>query len=67
MFVAFHANRLPEGAAKYSFAVASYRFGFAAFTLALVVSLVGKGPVRLPAALASFGLASLWVIAFVSY
>ena len=67
LFVAVHANSLPEGAAKYSFAVASYRFGFAASALALVVSLVGKGPVRLPAALASFGLASLWVIAFITY
>ena len=67
LLVAFHANSLPEGAAKYSFAVASSRFGFAASALAVVFSLVGKGPVCLPAALASFGLASLWMIAIVAY
>jgi hypothetical protein len=67
LFVAFHANSLPEGAAKYSFAVASSRFGFAASGLALVLSLVGKGPVCLPAALASFGLAALWGIAVITY
>lgn len=59
LLVAFHANSLPEGASKYSFAVASSRFGFAASMLALALALVGKGPVCLPAALASFGLASL--------
>jgi hypothetical protein len=66
-FVAFHANGLPEGPTKYSFAITSYRLGFAASALALVLSLIGKGPVRLPASLASLGLAALWVTAAISY
>jgi hypothetical protein len=67
VLVFFYANSLPEGAAKYSFAVASCRFGFFSAALALVLSLVGKGPVCAPVALASFGLGSLWVIALAMY
>jgi hypothetical protein len=67
LFVAAHANGLPEGSVKYSFALSSSRFGFAASALALVLSLAGKGPVRLPASLASVGLAALWVIAVITY
>jgi len=62
LLAASHANGLPEGPTKYSFALASGRFGFAASTLALALSLAGKGPLRLPASLASLGLAALWVI-----
>ena len=67
LIVAFHANRLPEGDAKYAFAVASSRLGFWASATALLLSLVGKGPVCAPVALASFGLAALWVIALLTY
>jgi hypothetical protein len=67
LLVAFYANGLPEGPTKYSFAIASYRFGFAASVLALVLSLTGKGPVCLPASVASLALAALWVIAAASY
>jgi hypothetical protein len=37
-------------------------FGFVGSILALTLSLIGNGPVRLPASLASFGLAALWFI-----
>ncbi len=67
LLVAFHANRLPEGAAKYSFAMTSSRVGFATSALALVLSFIGKGPACFPSALASFGLASLWIIALLGY
>jgi hypothetical protein len=67
LLVAIHANRLPEGAGKYAFALASSRYGFAASLLALVLALVGKGRVCSPVALASCGLACLWVIAIVMY
>lgn len=63
----FYANSLPEGAGKYSFAVASSRFGFLASAFALLLSLVGKGRVCAPVALASFGLGSFWVIALATY
>jgi hypothetical protein len=66
VLVLFYANSLSEPA-KYSFAVASSRFGFLASALALLLSLVGKGPVCAPVALASFGLASFWVIALAMY
>jgi hypothetical protein len=65
--VASHANSLPEGATKYSFAIASSRVGFGASIFALLLALIGRGPVCLPAALASFGLAALWVIAVMTY
>jgi hypothetical protein len=67
LLVAFHSNRLPEGDAKYAFALASSRFGFWASAAAFVLSLAGKGPVCAPVALASLGLAALWVIALVMY
>jgi hypothetical protein len=37
-------------------------FGFVGSILALILSLIENGPVRLPASLASFGLAALWFI-----
>jgi hypothetical protein len=67
LLVFFFSNSLPEGDAKYSFAAASCRSGFFASAFALVIALVGNGPVRVPAALASFGLASLWFIALATY
>ena len=67
LLVAFHANSLPEGSGKYAFALASSRRGFAASLLALVLSLVGKGPVCSPVALASLGFACLWIISWAMY
>jgi len=67
LLAASHANGLPEGPTKYSFALASGRFGFAASALALALSLAGKGPVRLPASLASLGLAALWITEVITY
>jgi hypothetical protein len=66
VLVFFYANSLREPA-KYSLAVTSSRFGFVASALALLLSLVGKGPVCAPVALASFGLGALWVIALAMY
>jgi hypothetical protein len=65
--VTAHAGSLPEGNANYTFAVVSCRFGFLASVLALLFSLVGKGRVCLPVALASFGLGCLWIIALAMY
>ena len=67
LLVAFHANSLPEGSDKYAFALASSRRGFAASVFTLALSLVGKGPVCSPVALASVGLACLWIISWAMY
>jgi hypothetical protein len=67
LFVISRANGLPEGPMKYSFALTASRIGFKASAVALVLSVIGKGPVRPPAALASLGLAALWIIAIVTY
>ena len=67
LLVVFHANSMPEGDAKYAFAVGSSRSGFWASAAALMLSLAGKGPVCAPVALASFGLAALWVIGLITY
>jgi hypothetical protein len=67
LLVASYANRLPEGDAKYAFAVVSSRLGFWASTAALILSLAGKGPVCAPVALASLGLAALWVNGLTTY
>jgi hypothetical protein len=61
-----YVNSLPEPA-KYTSAVMFSRLGFLASALALLLSLVGKGRVCAPTALASFGLASFWVIAIAMY
>jgi hypothetical protein len=66
MLVSLHANTLSEPA-KYAFAVTSSKVGFRGSILALVLSLVGKGRVCGPVALASFGLGSLWVIVLSMY
>ena len=66
VLVLLYANSLSEPT-KYSFAVTSSRCGFLASALALVLSLVGKGSVCTPVALASFGLGSFWVIALAMY
>jgi len=67
LFVISHANGLPEGPTKYAFAMASGRSGFAVSVFALLLSLSGKGRVRLPASLAAAGLAALWIIASITY
>jgi hypothetical protein len=66
VLVILYGNSLSEPA-KYSFAVTSSRIGFRASVLGLVLSLVGKGRVCAPVALASFGLVSLWVIGLAMY
>ena len=66
VLVLLYANSLSEPA-KYSFAVASCRCGFLASAVTLVLSLLGKGRVCAPVALASFGLGSFWVIALAMY
>ena len=58
---------MPESGTKYSLAMKSSGLGFLASILALVLSLIGKGPARLPASLASFGLAALWFVAALTY
>lgn len=67
LMVAFHSNRMPEGDAKYAFAVASARLGFWTSVSALSLSAIGKGRVCAPVALASISLAALWVIGLVMY
>lgn len=64
--VFFYVNSLSEPA-KYTSAVKFSSLGFLASALALLLSLVGKGRVCAPVALASFGLASFWVIAVAMY
>jgi|SRR5579862_1460297 hypothetical protein len=58
---------MPESGTKYSLAMKSSGFGFLASILALVLTLIGKGPARLPASLACFGLAALWLVAALLY
>jgi hypothetical protein len=58
---------MPESGTKYSLAMKGSGLGFLASILALVLSLIGKGPARLPASLASFGLAALWLVAALTY
>jgi hypothetical protein len=58
---------MPESGTKYSLAMKSSGLGFLASILALVLSLIGKGPARLPGSLASFGLAALWFVAAFTY
>lgn len=56
-----------ESGTKYSLAMKSSGLGFLASILALVLSSIGKGPARLPASLASIGLAALWLVAALTY
>lgn len=65
-FVIVRANSLSEDF-KYSFAVSSAGHRFKASIVAPVLSLIGNGPVRLPASLASFGLAAFWFVAAFLY
>jgi hypothetical protein len=67
LFVIFHVSGMPESETRYSFAMKSSARGFVASTIALLLSLLGKGPVRLPSSLASFGLAALWIVAALLY
>jgi hypothetical protein len=67
LFVIVHVGGMPESEAKYSFAMKSCARGFVASAFALLLSVVGKGPVRLPASLASFGLAAFWLVAAFLY
>ena len=58
---------MPESGPKYEYAMKSCGVGLLASTLALVLSLVGKGPVRLPSLLSSIGLAAFWLVAALTY
>lgn len=62
LFVIGNAIDLPPDSA-----MSSAERGFNASIVALVLSLVGNGPVRLPASLASVGLAAFWFIAAFLY
>lgn len=53
---------IPRVEASYDFAMTSCARGFAASAFALLLSLIGKGPVRLPASIGSFGLAAFWFV-----
>jgi hypothetical protein len=67
VFVAAVVGGMPESGTKYSLAMKSSGFGFLASTLALFLSLIGKGPARLPTSLASFGLGAFWLVAALMY
>ena len=67
LFVIIRVGGMPESGTKYEFAMNSCRLGFLASMFALVLSLVGKGSVRLPASLGSFGLAAFWLMAAFLY
>jgi hypothetical protein len=67
LFVISHVSGMPENEMKYSFAMKSSARGFVASAIALLLSLIGKGPVRLPSSLASFGLAAFWMVAALLY
>jgi hypothetical protein len=56
-----------ESDIRYSFAMKSSARGFVASTVSLLLSLIGKGPVRLQSSIASFGLAALWMVAALLY
>ena len=53
----------PHLEAHYEFAMKSCGRGIVASAFALLLSLIGKGPVRLAASLGSFGLAAFWLMA----
>jgi len=59
---ALYAHDLRESPTRYSLEIASHMFGVAATMLALILSLAGKGPARLPATLASLGFAAFWAV-----
>ena len=67
LFVIGHVTGMPEGEARYTFAMKSSARGFVTSVFALLLSLIGKGPVRLPAAIGSFGLAAFWFLAAFLY
>lgn len=67
LFVIIRVGGMPESGAKYGIAMKSCGLGFLASMFALVVSLIGKGSVRLPASLGSFGLAAFWLVAALLY
>ena len=43
-----HVSGMPESGTRYSFAMKSSAWGIVASTVSLLLSLIGKGPVRLP-------------------
>lgn len=53
--------------ARYEFATKSCGRGIVASVIALLLSLIGKGPMRLPASLGSLGLAAFWLVAAILY
>jgi len=67
VFVIVVVGGMPESGRKYEFAMKSSGLGFVTSIFALVLSLTGKGPVRLPASLGSFGLAAFWFVAAFLY
>ena len=67
VIVVARVGGMPESGTRYSFAMKSSALGFVASMFALVLSLIGKGPVRLPSSLGSFGLAALWLVAALMY
>ena len=52
---------------RYEFAMKSCGRGIVASVIALLLSLIGKGPMRLPASLGSLGLAAFWLVAAILY
>ena len=67
LFVISHVSGMPESGTRYSFAMKSSAWGILASTVSLLLSLIGKGPVRLPSSLASLGLAAFWFLAAFLY
>ena len=53
--------------ASYDFAMTSCARGIVASAFALLLSLIGKGPMRLPASLGSIGLAAFWFVGALLY
>ena len=67
LFVISRVNGMPESETRYSFAMGSSALGFVASAIALLLSLIGKGPARLPSSLGSLGLAALWIVSALLY
>jgi hypothetical protein len=61
-----YMDGLPENEKLHWYTTSSVP-GFFASIFALLLALTGKGPVRLPSALGSFGFAALWFVVAISY